>query len=77
MQHIIYNAIQKFGVSTFLLSFFLKEINTFFQEGCVNWIKSLLFLNLYPSKNQSKKYHVPKNNMKLQISFNTHNESAY
>ncbi len=36
MQYIIYNAIQKFGVSTFILSFFFKEINTFFQEGCVN-----------------------------------------
>ncbi len=32
MQHIIYNAIQEFGVSTFVLSFFFKEMNTFFRR---------------------------------------------
>ncbi len=31
----IYNAIQKFGVSTFFFLSFFKEINTFIQEGCV------------------------------------------
>ncbi len=31
----IYNAFQKFGVSTFFFLSFFKEINTFIQEGCV------------------------------------------
>ncbi len=37
----------------------------------------LLFLTLYSSKNQRKKYHVPEKNMKQHNSFNTHNKSAY
>ncbi len=34
---LIYNTIQKFGVSILI---FLREINTFIQQGCIKLIKS-------------------------------------
>ncbi len=83
----IYNANQKFVVSTFVFFFFL-EINTFIQEGCVTLIKShskdlyfyvehmLLFLTLCSSKNQIKSITFQKNNMKQHNRFKTH-KSAY
>jgi len=38
----IYSSVQKFGVSDLFFCFFLKENNTFIQQGCVKLIKKMI-----------------------------------
>ncbi len=77
-----------------IFSFFLKKlillfsrdvklikkiiVKTYIVRKDFYFEQMLIFLTLYSSKNQRKKYHMfQKNNMKQHNSFNTHNNSAY